>query len=722
MGIFGLTKSEKLTSQLSVAIDEMARQHAAGAIDYRIDDSRLDGEHAHIARAINDLVKAHIDVKMQVVDVATRYARFDFSVDMPRLPGLKAKITEALDGVRDQARESLTTQEALRVTATNVMIADADNTICYVNDSLATMLATVEADLRKDLPSFNARGVIGSNIDIFHKNPQHQRGMLANLRSTHTAQIAVGGRIFTLILNPILDRNRVRIGTVVEWKDMTAKLTARESERVLAEANTRIKNALDNCSTNVMIADNDGVIVYMNGAVAEMMRTAENDIRKQLPQFDTRKLMGANFDVFHRNPSHQRNLLAQLRGTYRAQIVVGGRTFSLIANPIVNDEGARVGSVVEWKDRTEEVKVEGEIGAIVTAAGGGDFAVRIDLAGKDGFFKSLADGINQLLETSSIALADVERVLAALARGDLTENITADYMGTFGKLKESCNGTIGRLAQTIAQVSSASDGLLAAANQVSATAQLLSQSSTEQAASVEQSSASMEEMAASIRQNSENANVTETIATKAARDAAEGGGVVKQTVAAMRQIADRIGIIDDIAYQTNMLALNAAIEAARAGEHGKGFAVVAAEVRKLAERSQLAAKEIGEVAGNSVQLAEHAGDLLGDIVPAIQKTSDLVQEIAAASNEQSSGAMQINSAIAQLSQTTQQNASSSEELASTANEMNAQAEQLRDIMSYFKVTDTLAVSARATAPLKAPILVHNAAARIDTDESHFRRF
>jgi methyl-accepting chemotaxis protein len=178
--------------------------------------------------------------------------------------------------------------------------------------------------------------------------------------------------------------------------------------------------------------------------------------------------------------------------------------------------------------------------------------------------------------------------------------------------------------------------------------------------------ASIEQMTSSIAQNTENAKITDGMASKAAKDAADGGEAVNATVEAMKQIAKKIGIIDDIAAQTNLLALNAAIEAARAGEHGKGFAVVAAEVRKLAERSQVAAQEIGEVAGNSVGLAEKAGKLLAEIVPNIRKTSDLVQEITAASTEQSSGVGQINSAVSQLNQTTQQNASSSEELAATS--------------------------------------------------------
>ena len=228
-------------------------------------------------------------------------------------------------------------------------------------------------------------------------------------------------------------------------------------------------------------------------------------------------------------------------------------------------------------------------------------------------------------------------------------------------------------------------GVLAGASQeVSATAQALSQAASQQAAGVEETSASIEQMTASIAQNAENAKVTDGIATQAAHDAGKGGEVIKATAAAMKQIASKIGIIDDIAYQTNLLALNAAIEAARAHEHGKGFAVVAAEVRKLAERSQVAAREISEVAANSVELAEQAGQMFDALVPNIRKTSDLVQEIAAASEEQSSGVGQINSAVTQLSETTQMNAASAEELAATSEEMNSQAEQLDRLMALFK--------------------------------------
>ena len=244
---------------------------------------------------------------------------------------------------------------------------------------------------------------------------------------------------------------------------------------------------------------------------------------------------------------------------------------------------------------------------------------------------------------------------------------------------------VAKLSQVVSEVNSSAHALAGASEEVSATAQSLSQASSEQAAGVEETSASIEQMTASIAQNTENAKVTDGMASKAAQEAAEGGEAVKATVTAMQQIAKKIVIIDDIAYQTNLLALNAAIEAARAGEHGKGFAVVAAEVRKLAERSQVAAQEIGEVASGSVELAEKAGRLLETMVPNIKKTSELVQEITAASQEQSSGVGQINAAIVQLNQTTQQNASASEELAATAEEMSGQSEQLQQTMSFFKL-------------------------------------
>jgi methyl-accepting chemotaxis protein len=287
------------------------------------------------------------------------------------------------------------------------------------------------------------------------------------------------------------------------------------------------------------------------------------------------------------------------------------------------------------------------------------------------------------LDAMAISLGVTADVAARIADGDLTVDVTP--ASDKDQLGNAMQAMIQKLADVINNARQSANNVAAGSQAMSASSEELSQGANEQAAAAEEASSSIEQMTANIRQNADNAMETEKIAVKAAGDARQGGDAVSNTVVAMKQIADKIMIVEEIARQTNLLALNAAIEAARAGEHGKGFAVVAAEVRKLAERSQLAAGEIGTLSSESVAVAESAGNLLKVIVPDIQRTAELVQEIAAASKEQDTGAEQINRAIQQLDQIIQQNASSSEEMAATAEELSSQAEQLQEMLAYFNL-------------------------------------
>ncbi len=296
-----------------------------------------------------------------------------------------------------------------------------------------------------------------------------------------------------------------------------------------------------------------------------------------------------------------------------------------------------------------------------------------------------------------VAVAVTRRV----ADGDLAVRVAARGRDETGQLLGALAEMVARLGRVLGQVRGGADGIAAASSQLSGTSATLSQATAQQATSVEQTLATVAQAARSIDSTAQRAGETEAIADEAAREARGVGDAVRETVDAMRTIAERIAVIDEIAYQTNMLALNAAIEAARAGEHGKGFAVVAAEVRKLAERSQVAAKEIGDLANGSVKQAVGAGKLLHDMVPAIAKTADLIGNINAASEEQASGIEQISQAVAHVNTSTQHNATASEQLAATADEMNQQAATLQRTVEQFQLPDE-AGSTAPTAEVAAP--------------------
>ena len=462
----------------------------------------------------------------------------------------------------------------------------------------------------------------------------------------------------------------------------------------------RLKIGLDNVETGVIIANQNREIVYLNKSVINLLKQAETDIQKDLPNFNVDTLMGTNIDTFHKNPAHQIQILENLTATLTATALVGGRHMVVKASPIINELGQRLGSVAEWKDHTAEVAVEQEISAVISAIANGDFSERIRETDKTDFFLTLSTGINHLISTCSDSLSEIVKILSAISRGDLTQKIDADFSGVFGQIKDDANSTIQSLIEIVEQIKESTDSISTGAKEIASGNNDLSHRTEEQAASLEETAASMEELTSTVKHNAENATQANNLAVDATGIAERGVQVVNQVVRTMdeinnssRKISDIISVIDDIAFQTNILALNAAVEAARAGDQGKGFAVVATEVRSLAQRAAAAGGEIKNLINDSVdkvtggtRLVTQAGDTMSEIVTSIRGVTTMMSEISAASAEQSQGIEQVNQAISQMDDVTQQNAALVEQSAAAAEALEDQVRNLSVSVSHFKLT------------------------------------
>ena len=513
-----------------------------------------------------------------------------------------------------------------------------------------------------------------------------------------------------LVCAPWRDVDGRALGFVLEWHD-TSELTrvSAASAAVQAELN-QLRSAMDRTRANMMIADSDNQIVFVNTALTQMLSKAQRDIQQAYPRFDVEQLLGTELDAFFQKFSQQSQSLVRSSTPMEMQINVGSRTFQINATPVI-EAGKRVATIVEWGDLSSQVAIQTEIDSMVEAAATGDFTRHLSLDGKEGFFLSLSEGLNSLVGTVEVALNDILRIFGAIARGDLSERVTRDYQGTFKQLKDDANSTAERLTDVVSKMREAATSITTSANEIAQGNLDLSKRTEQQASALEETAASMEEMMATVQQSNSNVLNANKLALESQDKATRGGQVVGETIAAMaeinrasKKISDIISVIDEIAFQTNLLALNAAVEAARAGEQGRGFAVVAGEVRNLAQRSAGAAKEIKDLIRDSVTkvesgaaLVNESGETLSQIVSAVNTVTVTMEKIVLSSKEQSEGITQVNTAISQMDQMTQQNSALVEQATAAAQSMADQARALNNIVDFFSVKGAAsALTARIT--------------------------